>query len=374
VIGDSPRLQTALFDGDRLRQARVFNGLRKTELAHRLRHKVTPTAIGQYEQGRIRPGPPTLAALSLALGFPPEFFERGRRIPHAAEGQAHFRRLRSTSKLDRDRLLVRLELLVEIVEQIEAHVRLPDVGIPDDIPTNDDVESDAVAEAAAGELRRQWELGSGPIDNVVRLLESKGAIVVRPQLDTGDVDAFSTWAGGRPIVVLGQDKADPPRSRFDVAHELGHLVLHHDAEPGRQTVEQQAHRFAAAFLLPAECILRELPLRMSWPAYFALKQRWRVSLAALLYRARSLGALSSDAYQRAQIYLSSRGWRESEPIDIGPLEQPTLLSRALDLMRTELQITTDDIARHTRLPVDVLRSLLADVLPEGEPKPVVQVD
>ena len=303
------RLTTALFDGDRLRQARLFHGWRKIDLAREV--GVTPAVISQYEQGRTRPSPATLAALSLRLGFPPEFFEQGRPAVRVDGGQAHFRRLRSTSKLDRDRLVVRLELLAEVLQRVEAHVRLPALSLPS-VPVETD-DADAAPEEAATEVRRSWELGDGPIDNVVRLVEAKGIIIIRPRFGTGDVDAFSTWAAGRPVIVLGSDKEDAARSRFDTPHELGHLVMHHDAEPGRQAVERQAQRFAAAFLMPASAIARELPRRVDWRRYLALKQRWGVSLQALLYRARTLSVLSPDAYQRAQIQLSSRWGRVHEP-------------------------------------------------------------
>jgi Zn-dependent peptidase ImmA (M78 family)/DNA-binding XRE family transcriptional regulator len=358
----APRLVPSLFDGQRLAQARLYQGWRKVEVAKAI--GVTPAAIGQYELGRTHPGPAVLAALAMHLGFPPQFFETGRHLVRVAEGQVHFRRLRSTSKADRDRLRTRLELLAEILAQVEARVQLPPAAIPDVAIDGEGLES---AERAAAEVRRMWQLGSGPIDNMVRLLEAKGIIVVRPTIDTRGVDAFSTWADTRPIVVLSSDKNDPARSRFDAAHELGHLVLHHDVEPGRQAVEQEAHRFAAAFLMPADAIARELPTRMRWPVYFELKQRWRVALAALLYRARTLGVLSPDAYQRAQAQLGHRGWREQEPIDLGAPEAPTLLHRALQLLDNELAVQLADVAAEVRLPPTVFSSLIADVIAARRP-------
>jgi len=363
------RLVPALFDGGRLRQARTFRGLRKAEVARAI--GVTPAAVGQYESERTRPSAHVLASLALSLGFPPEFFERRTVVRRIEESEAHFRKLRSTSKAERDRLLVGLEFLTELVEDLERHVELPVVDIPD-LPVMDDADETA-PEVAAAEARRVWGLGPGPLDHVVRLLEAKGVMVVRPHVDNKGVDAFSTAAAGRPIVVLGSDKADAARSRFDAAHELGHLVMHQDAEPGRHLIERQAHRFAGAFLMPAETIRAELPTRMSWPAFFRLKQRWRVSLQALLYRARTLGTLSPDAYQRAQIYLSAQGWREHEPIDIGAPEQPTLLRRALELVQQDLQITKGSMASVARLPEDVVESLLADVGVHDGERPRVEV-
>jgi len=358
-----------MFDGDRLRQARLFQGWRKVEVAKAV--GITPAAVSQYEQGRTRPSSATLAALSLHLGFPPEFFEGGRPSVRIDQGQAHFRKLRSTSKLDRDRLVVRLELLGELVTRIEQHVQLPEVDLPSVLVDPD--EGGVAAETAANEVRRVWALGNGPIDNLVRLLEAKGVIVVRPQVGAQEVDAFSTWAGPRPVIVLASDKQDAGRSRFDAAHELGHLVMHQDAEPGRQPIERQAQEFAAAFLMPADVIRSEFPRRMNWPDYLQLKKRWRVSLQALLYRARTLGILSSDAYQRAQVRLSAEWGRTSEPGELGAAEQPVVLRRAIELMSENLGIDDARLAGMERWGMETWESIVADVVPTEFLKPAVPV-
>jgi len=364
-----PRLAAALFDGDRLRQARLYRGYRKVDVARAL--DITPAVVGQYEQARTKPSPATLAALALQLGFPPEFFERrGDDHVRVDESTAHFRSLRSTSKFERGRLLARLELLADVLARVEGHVRLPEVVLPTvDIGVTDD----KAAEAAGGAVRSAWGLGGGPIDNVVRLLESRGVIVVRPAIGTGGVDAFSTWLSKRPVVVLGSDKEDAARSRFDAGHELGHLVVHRHTQAAHHLVERQAHRFAAAFLMPAETITREFPKRMSWPTYFDLKLRWRVSLQALLYRAKTLGALSDDGYQRAQVHLARNWGRNTEPIELGEPEQPTLLTKAIDLMESKLGMTRDVIAGEARFHRRLLDELLADVTPVEETRPEVPV-
>ena len=369
MTAPSPRLVPALFDGDRLRQARLYHGWRKVDVAEAV--GITPAAVGQYESGRTRPSAQVIASLALHLGFPPAFFERRHGVTKVPENLAHFRKLRSTTRMDRDRLLVRLELLSEVVDSIEKYVELPPVEIPE--YGIDDTANDTEPEAAAAAVRSVWGLGRGPIDHIVRLLESKGIVVVRPRVDSSGVDAFSTWAGQRPVIVLGSDKADTARSRFDAAHELGHLVMHHDVEPGRHVVEQQAHRFAAAFLLPADVIARELPGRMSWPAFFGLKERWRVSLQALLYRARTLGTLSPDAYRRAQIHLSRQGWRDNEPVDVGPPEEPALMERALGLIRAELGVDDALVGSNCELPSPVFASLLSDAVTAAPTRPRVEV-
>ncbi len=370
MTADHVRVVPELFEGDRLRQARIYRGLKKVDLARAI--DVSPAVVGQYESGKTRPSSSAFASIALNLGFGPEFFERRGPVPRVTENQAHFRKLRSTSKLEREQALVRLEFLSEVLANIETHVELPNLDLPEH-PVNDDAPEIEPETAAAG-VRRDWGLGTGPIDNVVRLLEGRGIVVIRPAVGGSGVDAFSTVIGDRAVVVLGSDKGDAARSRFDAAHELGHLVMHHDAEPGRHVVENQANRFAAAFLMPAEVIRKEFPTRMSWPAFFDLKQRWRVSLQALLYRARTIGALSTDAYQRAEIHVSRQGWRDGEPIDLGPPETPALLRRAFDLMSSELEIDEQAVARECRLPDEVFRRLLVDAVSPSNDRPRVAVE
>jgi len=162
----------------------------------------------------------------------------------------------------------------------------------------------------------------GPISNVVEILESHGIVVIRLPLGSADVDAFSLPFPNHPVVVLGTDKNDKARSRFDASHELGHLVMHGDQIWGLPDIEKQAHTFAAAFLMPAAEIRSELPDTVDWPALFELKQRWQVSLAALLMRAKTLGCMSEATYLTAIKAASARGWRRVEPVPLGAPEQP----------------------------------------------------
>jgi len=175
-----------LFDGGRLAQARTFRGLLKGELATEV--GVSPAAIGQFESGTSRPSGATLARLAMALSVPVAFFAADRQRFALREEDAHFRTLRSTSKRDRSQARTQVELLAETVALIESKVRLPEPSLPS-MPADTDPES------AARELRRVWELGEGPISNVVGLLERKGVIVARLPAATDEVDAFSCWIG-----------------------------------------------------------------------------------------------------------------------------------------------------------------------------------
>jgi Zn-dependent peptidase ImmA (M78 family) len=209
----------------------------------------------------------------------------------------------------------------------------------------------AALEDVAGQVRAALGLPAGPVPNVVQILENHGLVVIRLPLDTADVDAFSLPFHDRPVVVLGADKNDRARSRFDAAHELGHLVMHGDHIWGVRQVEQQAHSFAAAFLMPAGDIAQELPTRADWPTLFDLKCKWQVSLGALLMRARTLGRMSESQYLTAVKAASARGWRRVEPVPLGQPEQPTRLSSLLTAPTTQ--------GATAALPADVVSALLA---------------
>jgi Zn-dependent peptidase ImmA (M78 family)/transcriptional regulator with XRE-family HTH domain len=358
----------ALFEGGQLTLAREYARLRKVDLARML--DVTPAAITQYEQGKTRPGRATLAALALQLGVPPIFFVPSGRPNTVSEASTHFRSLRSTTRMTRLHLLARLRLLAQLIELVDEHVALP----PVDVPRLDVAPGRMSAAKAAREVRERWGLGNGPITHTVRMLEAHGVIVTRPRVDSSAVDAFSCWLADRPVVVLASDKDDGARSRFDGPHELGHLVMHHEAEPGDPDHERDAHAFAAEFLMPATAIRPELPTRLSWARYIELKARWGASISALLRRARDLEVITHYAYDRAMVQLSKKGWRIHEPAPV-PVEDPTLLQRALVLMADAAGLDDRVVATQLRLHPDQVAELLSDVtlprrpllsMPDGE--------
>lgn len=358
---DPSRQTIQLFDPKRLELARKLQCLRKNQLAELV--GVTPAAITQYEAGRSKPGPGVLARLALALGFPVDFFASGRPQSSLDPSTTHFRSLRATRQLERASAVARAELAWELAQLLEHHVRLPTLDLPEvavgQTPTLRELEDAATA------VRGTWSLPAGPIPNVVRLLEVNGVLVTRLTTGLGRVDAFSRWYDGRPLVVLCADKRDAARSRFDAAHELGHLVMHHDAEPGEAKAEREAHAFAAAFLMPAQLLRDELPRRLDWPRLLVLKRVWGVSLAALLYRSRTLGVMTDASYKRAMAVMSKRGWRTREPGDTGPPEAPSLFARSIELV-SQRGVTLEQLANGLHLPVDLVKEIAT--LDEDRPK------
>lgn len=310
------------FQSSRLRLARELAGLTQAALARG--SGVSPAAISQFESGAHRPGAETMRALADRLEVPTGFFL----VTTTETHEGFFRSLKRTAVSDRRRARALAHVAHDLAVDPVVEAGLPPVSIPS-LPLPLDAPRETV-EHLAGRLRREWSVPPGPLENVVELAEAHGIVVIRLPLNSADVDAFSLPFTDRPVIVLGADKSDRARSRFDTAHEIGHLVMHGNQVFGLKEIEQQAHWFSAALLMPAEDIHPELPHRLSWPELFKLKQRWQVSLAALLMRARTLNVISESQYLTAIKTASARGWRRTEPLPLGEPERPGLIRAALE--------------------------------------------
>ena len=342
-----------LFDPARLTIAREWRGLTKKELAARV--EKTPSAISQFESEdhRLRPDAQTVRRLSLALRLPIPFFATSSGLRLIPLDAGHFRSLRSASQRDRRRLLAVGALLCDVVGFLEQHVEWPQDAVSGAVDSAGSIVD--VEELRQGSPRRMGN-EAGPIPNMTQLLESVGVLVIPIDQDSRQVDAFSLWQKGRPCVFLGTDKGSTSRTQFDGAHELGHLIRHADVAAGERAVEREADAFASAFLLPRESFLPVCPRRLSWNHFVELKRRWRVSLAALIRRARDLGCLSDASYRRANILL--RGRLRHLEIDTEPNpELPRSLPLALQTIEDDWPL--QQIADELRLGAANLLQLLA---------------
>jgi Zn-dependent peptidase ImmA (M78 family)/DNA-binding XRE family transcriptional regulator len=348
----------ALFASDRLTLARHLAGLRKSELAVKVGR--SGTAVAAWESGAKRPAAATVAQLALSLGVEPSFFAVRADDVAAKSSTPHFRSLRSTTQIVRDQAYAYGQLSVDIAQTLERHVELPEHDVPA-WPVDANDASGGGPEQAARFVRASWGLDEGPLGHLVRLLERHGVLVVFSPPQTSTVDAYSFDSRLRPVVVLNPVKRDYYRQRFDVAHELGHLVMHADAEPGGRVAEDQAHRFAAEFLTPAEEIRPLLPATMSgtaWATLGRLKEQWGVSIQALLYRSRRLGRLSDVSYRNAMVTISARGWRRDEPGQITAIERPSLLPKAVELL-AEAGIDETALVEQCHVPVGLFKAVTA---------------
>jgi Zn-dependent peptidase ImmA (M78 family) len=230
--------------------------------------------------------------------------------------------------------------------------------------------------------RRHWNLGISPVADIVLLLENNGAIVSRGELGAETLDAYSQQPedSEHPIIFLGAGKASAVRSRHDASHELGHLILHRHIKASAmkntahfRLIEDQAHRFAAAFNLPAQGFAEQL-WAPTMDAFLALKPHWKVSIGVMIVRCGQLGILNEVQQKRAWINMNRKGWRCCEPLDDRLIpEQPRLLRRSFELLVNEGIKTPEQIVSDLCLnPRDIeLLACLNHGYLSGEPDQVV---
>jgi Zn-dependent peptidase ImmA (M78 family) len=283
--------------------------------------------IQQLETGAKIPTAEMVEALADVLSVATNFLFRTGGAAVAAE-QCHFRKQLTTPVSVTNQVLARGTLVERLVASIEQHLELPPVDFPQiSVQSVDDIE------AAAGAARLHWKLGTaGPITSMMRVVENAGAVVTHFGDLSERVDALS-MDRRRPIIVRSLAKQSLCRQRFDIAHECGHLIMHRGILTGDRATEDQAHRFAGAFLVPAAAMLREFPrgARLNWRVIFEMKLRWKVSVRALVRRAFDLKILTPAQYRSANIKLVRDGHAKQEPFDDQlPIEEPELLNTALD--------------------------------------------
>lgn len=247
----------------------------------------------------------------------------------------------TTSKKYRTEQVVKMELLSCIYNLLQDYVEFPpyqSLELPDD----------ASPETSAAKLREAWGLGYGPVDNLISIVEQHGILVTTFSTSTDDVDAFSKLVATEDyltyLIAYSNNKTSAARIHFDIAHELGHICLHDWSEDIESISKEEfrkreraANDFAAAFLLP-ESVFRKDALMgpQTLPNYKRLKKKWKVSIAAMIWRARDIGIMSQEEYLTLVKQMQRRGQRKMEPLDdILLTAGPSLLKMAVMLLLQE---------------------------------------
>lgn len=334
------------FQSERLLQARLCRGLTQVALAAMI-DKSSGT-ISKWEKGSQAPESDALDRLASCLGIPASWFLK--KTPAYGNQVCFFRSNATVTKEAQSIAQIRLEWLNELSITIQHWIDWPTVNIPNLGKADHRNISDIEIERMALDIRKTWNLGLGPISDVVLALENAGVVCVREELGYTRMDGASKWfdTDNRPYVFLAADKANGVRNRFDAAHELGHLVLHKAVNnleffKRYQELERQAHLFAGAFLLPAESFAAEV-MRPNLDTFITLKPRWKTSVAAMIMRCKQLEIIDDEYATRLWKNYSARGWRKGEPLDDQiDFEPIRLLPRAVDLLVSEGGLTKDAV-------------------------------
>jgi Zn-dependent peptidase ImmA (M78 family)/DNA-binding XRE family transcriptional regulator len=338
------------FSPARLVLARKRRGKTKEALAREA--GISTRSLTAYEKNQKHPTPDTITRLAEALEFPMGFFHAGD-IEEVPLGAASFRALSNLTAQQRDRAIGSAALAIELSTWIDARLSLP----PADVPRWSRVQP----EVAAGAIRGEWGLGERPVPNMIHLLEAHGVRVFSLVEECQEIDAYSFWRGNTPFIFLNTFKS-AERSRMDAAHELGHLCLHsaHHTPRGR-AAEDDAERFASAFLMPAASMKSRLTSHSQLADLVVQKRYWGVSVAALVRTMHSLDLLSDWQYRTLFIEISRLGYRKNEPNSMAR-ETSQLLDKVFALLKDQGILRADVACAINITPIE-LAKLVFGLLP-----------
>lgn len=347
---------------ERLKEAREARGLTLELFAEAV--GVSKQAVAQYENGQIAPSGETLGKIITVTRQPLSFFT-STPLRAGEPGAPFWRSLKRMEQRHRRRITKRLQWTADICALVERFVDLPPVNFPL-ISFDPDTASEDEIEAAAEAARDHWGLGRGPIKNLAALLERNGAIIVRESVACEDMDAVSCWICGRPYILLSEEVISGPRDVYNLAHELGHAILHSTIEVNSENldkIEKQANRFASAFLMPRESFSGEV-LGTSLGYFITLKQRWGVSIAAMAYRCKDLDIFTDNQFSYLFRQMNAKRIRKEEPLDDQfPVNTPTVLADSVRMLVEHGVYTRDQIEGALSLNLADVESLCG--VPQG---------
>ena len=387
LISFNSKMSEKFFNGERLKIARMWRNLSATQLADFT--GLSRQTISMLENGKLmNPEFATVQRLSEKLEFPVTFFLEETKID-INESTTYFRSLLTTKKKYRIEQEEKIKFIAVVYNMLSKYLEFEKLNLPK-VPIN------ATPQEAANILREHWGLGNNPIDNIVYLAENNGLIVTDFETATGDVDAFShkITSDDMETYLIGysKNKRTAARIHFDVAHEIGHILLHNWREDLEcmekeefKEIELQAHTFASAFLLPEEEFRKEVsPYATNLAYYVELKKTWKVSIAAMIRRAKDLNIITTDDYSRLMRNMQKQGIRKNEPLDDELVtSEPSLLRQAINILFEQKVFTPseflEELSREYGLTlypkdIEILLGLKKGTFDEKEnPKMVINV-
>lgn len=314
--------------GERIKSVRRRAGLNLRELAEKV--GVSAQAISKYERDMDVPGSSILIKLARALGVRVENLLRSQSI---SLSQPSYRSYRSKLRV-RDAEIIHAQVLewleryigIEEIMDVQAEFHTPEINRR--IKTMNDIEQVAL------NLRKSWQIGLDPIENLVEILEGQG-IKVGMIEGADSFDALTLMANESIPVIVVKDDVPGDRQRLSIAHELGHLIL---KLPNGMDEEKAAYRFAGAFLVPEPSARRELGDKRRQLSLFELhllKHKYGMSMQAWIHRAQDLNILAEEDAAAMYRQFNANGWRHQEPGDPYPTEKTDRLERLVIRALTE---------------------------------------
>jgi len=317
--------------------AREARGLTQGELEAKT--GIRQPLISKIEHGARDLSDAEVAIFAEALGYPESFFYRS----GAQYGQGtvcHHRKRQSMPITQLRQIHASMNIMRMATSDLMRGVEVNAAYQFPRMETDDFGSPQEIAKL----LRQTWQLPLGPIKSMVAVIEAAGGVVIPCEFGTDKLDAISQRPPGQTAFVFVSSTAPGDRLRFNLAHELGHIIMHDAPAPDQ---ENEAHEFAAEFLMPAREIKPQLA-QLDLGKLTDLKRHWKVSMQAIIMQAQRLGAISDRQTRSWFMRFNQLGYRKNEPVQI-PREEPALVRDVIEFHRVEHGYSDDELSTAARL-------------------------
>lgn len=340
-------------DGSRLTFLRELQGMTVKDLASKL--NVTSANVSQLEHNKRRIDFKTILEVSKIFDVSHKFLLNTDSIPELDEVQ-FFRKKSVVTKRKQKQAVQKARLFIYLETRISLEYGLSYFELPEYANTSnkfkilDYWEIDSVANS----VRNDFKLGNGPISNMTLLVEKMGIRVCFIDLDDEGIDALTVRYNNHFYILINSKISSSVRVRFNIAHELGHILLHSnyskndiDDSSNHKVIESEAQHFAGALLMPEEGLATDM-YATNMEHLKELKLHWLVSIQALIYRGNEVGLISEQQTLFLRQTISRNGYRHKEPYDDDiPIEKPTFLKSALNYLSFNVRKYIDKISDNT---------------------------
>ncbi len=349
-----------MFYGERLRQARELRRLTQSALGELVGR--SQGTIANLEAGLLLPSQELLADIAKGTGFPASFFPRAVLVEFPSESLM-FRARAATTRSDAAAARRFAEIVYEVVTRVlERYV--------DPIPISVEKTTASPIVAAQQTRRLMGLLPDQPITNVIHAIEKAGVVVLALPISLEKIDAFSAWIGpdNRPVIAICGGKPGD-RLRWNVSHELGHLLLHSDRRQIRAQEHREADQFAAELLLPEVAMHEEIGSAVTLSSVAALKPKWGVAMQAIVRRASDLSLVTERQYRYLFEQFGMKGWRTREPANLDvPMEKPSALRQMAEIAYGT-PVNYRRLASEAQLTVEIVKQIIEGYEESATPAP-----
>ncbi|HHL0339426.1 TPA: helix-turn-helix domain-containing protein [Listeria monocytogenes] len=361
-----------MFFGEKLQSVRELNGLSRKELADKL--NLSEQAIWQYENQYTVPKFEVVNELKKVFNVKARFFytepfatniSKVESIAYRAED----REARKKTKME----TTFIDFTSFFLNKFESKLNLPTSFLPllrdesiqlynmSTETNNRLLQLENIAENA----RKKLDIQSN--SELLYKLELSGIYILEKNMGTS-IDAYSTWTSQeKPFIILGNKKKSAVRRNFDLAHELGHLLLHYKIDMDSLTkdehkiIEKEANDFASFFLLPKDQFLKDfstISKKSNPESYLDMKMKYMVSIGALEYRAYKMGLLTFEENRYFYATLNRKDYKKNEPLDEDiAIVRPGKVRSLLDLIFKNHLFSLDDVLNDYYINRSFLESL-----------------